>query len=1120
MEETEKPKITKYQKKVIEYGEGSLLVEAGPGSGKTFVIVERIKHLIKTKEKVDPKSFLVITFTNKAADNLKFKLRKELPNEFVSKMQISTIHSFCLEFLKSRDVPITLIDDETSERKTLFIKQNKKRLGFKGYSTIYDYHIPAIINKFSEYTSFNVDYDKLAENISASREISQDYKDFVDSMDYFNKKLIDDYDEQVKDDDGELLKDKIKKIKDELKLAQEELPEESCEEEGEIPEELKERIEELEQKIKVLENKKFSKSWYNARFLQIIEAYKCYKCLLDKKHFADYDTLQLKTYEELKKNPETNFKVIFVDEFQDTDPLQFRIFQELRKNCDYFTAVGDVDQHIYAFRSSFDDFFDKLFHKEKLKPLALCENFRSTEDIVNLTEAFIKPQRKESSGKEMRSNNKEYSNHNLIIKTPNDDEKKIINAIKAKKAKKEKLFELEAQKIFEIIKYLKENDLIKEFSDVAVLYRKHSDKTITNLVRLFKENGINFSIKGRRDLSEQSEVKSIITLMWYIARNTSVGYIPSKDELKDLNLKAFCVDDSEASLFSLDDSTKEYLCKIQDSYYADVIKNENKLFIKEELKVATTKSSIKSLQKTIEKLENKYSEKQVSGVRGDREDFATINEIFKDLQMPIIDIGEITNPKDKEFFEKLELIRENTLADEKPTILEVFYQLIGLSNIFDKVLDHKEIANLAILTQTISNYESFIYETDYRGVFFFLKDVIKNYDAYQEEWDGVQLMTIHSAKGLEFPVTFISSLQKGQFPMISDKDSSKEDHIFPNDTYYTPNEFLKYKTIFKEDENGVWNEKTISIEEERQFEIDELSEVVIKKEPEHEQKPVDEIESLEEPLVLNYSKYTQYLSCPFKYDLSYNLGFVRSGSAKAANRGSVFHEIMEKLNQKLIKGETVSKEKLEYITTEHYKSMFDIEENKDEFEEFKKKVEEYYYKYSLNREVLAAEFDFELYIDDNLLKKYEDLLKEYGFDLKKPHIDFILNGAIDLIYKVSEDEIVILDYKYAEFDENHIGAYEKQSIIYALALNEIPDFKEEGKIKKAIIHFVKDDKQYEVEINERKIGKELAKICEVAKEIHDVTGGFDKAPEKEEDCARCSYRTFCKPEKFAHELYE
>ena len=41
-------KCTECQKKVIEHGEGTLLVEAGPGSGKTFVIVERIKYLIKT----------------------------------------------------------------------------------------------------------------------------------------------------------------------------------------------------------------------------------------------------------------------------------------------------------------------------------------------------------------------------------------------------------------------------------------------------------------------------------------------------------------------------------------------------------------------------------------------------------------------------------------------------------------------------------------------------------------------------------------------------------------------------------------------------------------------------------------------------------------------------------------------------------------------------------------------------------------------------------------------------------------------------------------------------------------------------------------------------------------
>ena len=164
------------------------------------------------------------------------------------------------------------------------------------------------------------------------------------------------------------------------------------------------------------ETRLFSKSWYNARFLKIIEAYPTYLELLDEYHYVDYDTLQKKALKELGEDPKTPFKTIFVDEFQDTDPLQFRIFQELRKTCDYFTAVGDVDQHIYAFRSSFNDFFDELIRLEGLEPIPLGVNFRSTEDIVNLTEKFIDPQRKESSRKEMVSNgNDDYTNPNFLI---------------------------------------------------------------------------------------------------------------------------------------------------------------------------------------------------------------------------------------------------------------------------------------------------------------------------------------------------------------------------------------------------------------------------------------------------------------------------------------------------------------------------------------------------------------------------------------------------------------------------------------------------------------------------------------------------------------------------------
>ena len=1183
--------ITKNQQEVIEYGKGSLLVEAGPGSGKTFVIVNRILHLIE--KGVDPKSFLVITFTNKAADNLKFKLRKEFTKKFreelskeiseetkenieeiaqkhsnsiILKMQISTIHSFCFNYLKNikegsnkKYENLTLIDDDASERKTLFLKKYKKQLGFKGYSTIFDYHLSDVISKFDEYTSFNVDREKLTETISTSRVVSQDYKDFIDSMDYFSRKRIEDYDKSKK---GKIrgIRTKMNKIKKELKAL-----EDICLDEEEIDvknvEELKEKIETFKQEIEVLEKETFSKSWYNQRFLQIIESYPSYLELLDKLNFVEYNTLQLKTLQELENDTNPPYKTIFVDEFQDTDPLQFRIFQELRKHCDYFTAVGDVDQHIYAFRSSFNDFFDEFKKIYSLDPLDLDVNFRSTENIVNLTEEFIRPQR-ESKKRDihMKSSGKLCNNSNFIIENKDEGE--------------------ESDNIFKIIKNLIDNG-VKE-SDIAVLYRKHSSKTIANLVEIFKNEGINFSIKGQKDLGERPEVKSILNLLWYITRNTHIGYIPTNDELTELNLKSFCGEYFETSFFSLDDTTKQYLCEKQDSYYKEVIEKEYEF-------------TDKDLDEDKNKWEEKYREKNgedpskygffINKVRNvkNRQTQDALNEIFEDLQLPIIDIEKINNPKDKEFFNHLEKIRDeirskdSQITEDKEieeeekgplTILKVFYKLIALSNLYEYELSYNEIANLAILTQTISNYETFIYDTDFRGAFFFLNGAIKKYDSYQKEGDGVQLMTIHSAKGLEFPVTIIPSLERNNFPPEVEDPYREDDYRYGSANYYTPNDCLEYKTTLKKDETGKWVPKTISIEEENNFEkeeedrvlyvgmtrakyllilstvrkvpcqikrIKELKDTVncnggklneekiielldkvefeCEKENEKEITPEDELESLEEPVVLNYSKYTQYISCPFKFDLSYNLGFSRLGG-KAANRGTVFHEIMQNLNLKLKDGEIVSEEKLAEITYDAYNQMFDIEkayssseedlskEDKQkiaDYEEFKNNVKEYYYKFSVNREVLDAELDFELFRGN-----------------------YILNGAIDLIYKDSDGELVVLDYKYAKYKPDHIDGYEKQSYIYASALKEIPEY--EADIKKAIIHFVLGDDDsdepyaYEVPIVESTMNEEKGRLKEVANKIYDEV--YEKEPEKAEECNHCSYRYFCKPKQFARELYD
>lgn len=83
------------QKEAIEYTGGPLLIAAGPGSGKTTVIVERVKFLLK--QGLKESGILCLTFSEKAADEMKTRLEEGSVD--VSDMQISTYHAFCNKIL-------------------------------------------------------------------------------------------------------------------------------------------------------------------------------------------------------------------------------------------------------------------------------------------------------------------------------------------------------------------------------------------------------------------------------------------------------------------------------------------------------------------------------------------------------------------------------------------------------------------------------------------------------------------------------------------------------------------------------------------------------------------------------------------------------------------------------------------------------------------------------------------------------------------------------------------------------------------------------------------------------------------------------------------------------------
>lgn len=86
------------QSKAANFSKGPVLVKAGPGTGKTSTLVGRVIHLIKEK-KVDPASILVLTFSNKAAEEMRERVMKELPTE-APHIWMGTFHSFGLELMR------------------------------------------------------------------------------------------------------------------------------------------------------------------------------------------------------------------------------------------------------------------------------------------------------------------------------------------------------------------------------------------------------------------------------------------------------------------------------------------------------------------------------------------------------------------------------------------------------------------------------------------------------------------------------------------------------------------------------------------------------------------------------------------------------------------------------------------------------------------------------------------------------------------------------------------------------------------------------------------------------------------------------------------------------------
>lgn len=117
------------QKEAVMTTEGPLLVLAGAGSGKTRVLTHRIAHLI-ADEGVQPYEILAITFTNKAAGEMRARLSKQIGGNAAG-MWVATFHAMCVRILRAHADQIgfthnfTIYDDDDSKRLVKEIMQTE-----------------------------------------------------------------------------------------------------------------------------------------------------------------------------------------------------------------------------------------------------------------------------------------------------------------------------------------------------------------------------------------------------------------------------------------------------------------------------------------------------------------------------------------------------------------------------------------------------------------------------------------------------------------------------------------------------------------------------------------------------------------------------------------------------------------------------------------------------------------------------------------------------------------------------------------------------------------------------------------------------------------------------------
>ncbi|HEV8385144.1 MAG TPA: UvrD-helicase domain-containing protein, partial [Candidatus Acidoferrales bacterium] len=120
------------QRRAVEHVGAPLLVVAGAGTGKTRVITERIRRLLETQSEITGKNILGLTFTDKAAAEMKHRVEKAV-GERAEGLTLTTFHAFCFSLLNEVNPDMQVLDQTDH---WILLRRNLPKLELKFYKRV------------------------------------------------------------------------------------------------------------------------------------------------------------------------------------------------------------------------------------------------------------------------------------------------------------------------------------------------------------------------------------------------------------------------------------------------------------------------------------------------------------------------------------------------------------------------------------------------------------------------------------------------------------------------------------------------------------------------------------------------------------------------------------------------------------------------------------------------------------------------------------------------------------------------------------------------------------------------------------------------------------------------